>query len=92
MFMGVYHFAGDTSELLEGHRRMLALMPPGVLQIHLCLTTPTGISIYDTCPDRATFDRFSRGRDFAELVAQAGMPAPDAVPLGDVESYELHVT
>ncbi|WP_427018822.1 hypothetical protein ACQCSX_09950 [Pseudarthrobacter sp. P1] len=91
MFMGVYHFTGDTAELLAGHRRMVGLLPPGVLQIHFCLATATGISVYDTCPDRATFERFSQGPGFAGLVASAGMPAPTSVPLGEVDSYEFHV-
>ncbi|WP_026555644.1 hypothetical protein [Arthrobacter sp. 35W] len=92
MYMGVYHFTGDTAQLLEGHQRMLELLPPGVLKIHICLATESGISVYDTCPDREVFDRFSQGSGFAELVAAAGLPAPTVVPLGTVDSYEVHTT
>lgn len=90
MFMGVYHFDGDPAQLLERHKRMVGLLPPGALKIHVCLSTEGGISVYDTCPDRATFDRFSRGHSFAELVAEVGLPEPRIEALGDVESYEFH--
>ncbi|GAB2740755.1 hypothetical protein GCM10027038_43990 [Arthrobacter bambusae] len=76
MFMGVYHFDGDSAQLLEGHKRMVGLLPPGALKIHVCLSTEGGISVYDTCPDRATFDRFSSGHSSRNSSRKLDCPNP----------------
>lgn len=89
MYLGMYSFRGDTAELLAGHDRMLALLPEGQLDLHLCVETEDGIAVLDTCPNREVFDRFSRGRAFQEVVAAAGLPRPEIQPLGEVKSYVL---
>jgi hypothetical protein len=89
MYLGMYSFHGDPAELLAGHDRMLALLPAGQLELHLCLQTEEGITVLDTCPNREVFDRFSTGKDFQELVAAAGLPRPEIGHLGEIKSYVL---
>lgn len=74
MYLGMYTFRGNPAELLAGHARMLALLPEGQLDLHLCVETEDGIAVLDSCPSREVFDRFSSGRSFQELVAAAGLP------------------
>lgn len=54
MYLGMYSFRGDPAELLAGHDRMLALLPEGRLDLHLCVQTEDGIAILDTCPNRGS--------------------------------------
>lgn len=89
MYLGMYSFRGDPAELLAGHDRMLALLPAGQLDVHLCVQTEAGIAVLDTCPNREIFDRFSSGREFQELLTAAGLPHPDIRHLGEVKSYVL---
>jgi hypothetical protein len=89
MYLGMYSFRGNPAELLAGHDRLLALLPAGQLELHLCLQTEDGITVLDTCPNREVFDRFSSGRDFQELVAAAGLPRPEVARLGEIKSYVL---
>ncbi|MFF2345849.1 hypothetical protein [Pseudarthrobacter sp. NPDC058119] len=91
MYLGMYSFRGDPAELLAGHDRLLALLPQGQLDLHLCVQTKDGIAVLDTCPDREIFDRFSGSRAFQELVASAGLPRPEIQHVGDVKSYVLPV-
>ncbi|AXJ08383.1 hypothetical protein CFN17_01095 [Arthrobacter sp. PM3] len=85
----MYSFRGDPAELLAGHDRMLALLPEGQLELHVCVQTDEGIAVLDTCPSREVFDRFSSSSQFRELVAAAGLPGPEIRHLGDVRSYVL---
>lgn len=89
MYLGMYSFRGDPAELLAGHDRLLALLPAGQLELHLCVQTEDGMAVLDTCPNREVFDRFSGGREFQELVAAAGLPRPEITRLGEVKSYVL---
>jgi len=89
MYLGMYSFRGDPAELLAGHDRMLALLPAGQLELHLCVQTEDGIAVLDTCPNRQVFDRFSSGPEFQELVAAAGLPKPEIRRLGEITSYVL---
>ncbi len=89
MYLGMYTFRGDPAELIAGHDRLLALLPAGQLDLHLCVQIQDGIAVLDTCPSAEVFDRFSSSRQFQELVAEAGLPVPEIRPVGEVRSYVL---
>ncbi|MDN4643717.1 hypothetical protein [Arthrobacter sp. PsM3] len=89
MYLGMYSFRGDPAELLAAHDRLLAMLPAGQLELHLCVQTPEGIIVLDSCPSREVFDRFSSGLEFRGLVAAAGLPEPEARGLGEVRGYVL---
>ncbi|MHC6231812.1 hypothetical protein ACX5I6_19960 [Arthrobacter sp. MMS24-T111] len=85
----MYTFRGNPAELLAGHDRMLALLPEGQLDLHLCVETEDGIAVLDSCPNKEVFDRFSSGRPFQQLVAAAGLPPAEIQHLGIVKSFVL---
>ena len=84
MFLGVYHFDGDTTALLAAYDRLLALFPPNSFDLHVCIKRADGISVYDTCPDRPTFEQFSSGPEFRDTIRSAGLPSPRVEQLGDI--------
>ena len=84
MHLGIYHFAGDPAELLPAYDRMLAAMPPGTVFFHACTVEPDGIAIYDACPTREAFERFSTSPEFRAALASAGLPEPA------IESAPVH--
>jgi hypothetical protein len=86
MFLAAYHFAGDPDTLTAAYRRMLAGFPPGTLELHVSVTTPDGLTVYDACPTREVFEEFSRGADLAAAIAAAGLPAPRVEPLGEIQN------
>ena len=49
------------------------------MRLHLCLRTPDGIMLVDTCPDRDAFERFAAGDDFRALREHYGLPQPERV-------------
>jgi len=82
--LGIYRFAGDPAELLPAYDRMLAGMPPELIIFHACAAEPDGITIYDACPTREAFERFSTSSEFRAALAAAGLPEPA------IESAPLH--
>lgn len=84
MFFSVYRFQGEPAALQAGHARMLAMIPPGSISLHLSVPRPDGLDVYDACGDRATFEAFSGSDDFRGMLAAAGLPAPRIETLGDV--------
>jgi len=82
--LGIYRFAGDPGELLPAYDRMLAGMTPGVIVFHACTVEPDGITIYDACPTREAFERFSTSAEFRAALASAGLPEPA------IESTPVH--
>jgi len=87
MFIGAYYFDGDPAALLPGYDRLLGGFPPGAITLQLCAVTERGITVFDTCPSREEFEKFSIGELFSGAVAAAGLPAPRIEPVG-----ELHHT
>ncbi len=85
-FLAAYHFDGDPAELLAQYDDMRRSFPDDSLMLHACVCGVDGITIYDACPDRATFEAFSSSEGFAAEVARAGLPAPRIVPLGEIHS------
>jgi hypothetical protein len=84
MFLGVYHFDGDTTALLACYDRLLALFPPNSFDFHACVQRADGISVYDACPDRPTFEQFSSGPEFRDTIRSVGLPSPRVEQLGEV--------
>src|SRR5689334_5544136 len=84
-FLSAYDFDGDPDALLAGYDKLLASFPPETLILNVCIQRDGGITVYDTCPDRPTFEAFSTSDDFANALSGAGLPAPTAVrPLGAI--------
>jgi hypothetical protein len=84
MHLGIYRFAGDPDKLLPAYDRMMASMPPGAVVFHACTVERRGITIYDACPTREAFERFSTGADFHAALTSVGLPAPT------IESAPVH--
>ena len=89
MFLGSYAFEGDPAELVPAYERMLAQMPEGDVGLHVCVVREHGLLVLDSCPSRAVFDAFTSSKGFAAAVAEAGLPHPRVVHLGDVHHAVL---
>jgi hypothetical protein len=76
MYLGIYDFEGDADELLASYDRMIASFPGSMILFHACTVRDGGITIYDACPTKEAFERFSTGPGFAEALAAAGLPMP----------------
>jgi hypothetical protein len=74
----IWTFRGDPDELLDAYDGVAAEILPAV-RLHLCLRTTDGIVLVDTCPDRASFERFAGGEDFRALRERHGLPEPERV-------------
>ena len=86
MFLGAYHFDGDTPTLLDGYDRLLAQFPPGVLQLNVCVALDHGMTVFAACPSRQAFGGVSQSAEFLAAIAAAGLPAPRVEPLGEVHA------
>jgi hypothetical protein len=89
MFLGSYHFDGDPVALAAAYDRLMQMMPPEQIDLHVCVTRDDGITIYDACPDRDTFAAFSTSADLAGAFAAAGLPSPRVERLGEVHLAKL---
>ncbi|MGI5125903.1 hypothetical protein ACQEVB_03710 [Pseudonocardia sp. CA-107938] len=84
MFLSAYHFDGDPMTLVPAYDRMREGFPPDMFDLHACVVTGSGITVYDGCPTREDFEGFSVSADFRSAVAAAGLPQPRIEPLGEV--------
>lgn len=84
MFLASYRFTGEPAALLAAHSRLIALVPAEQLHLHACAPHPAGLDVYDGCPTREAFERFSTSAEFRELLSQAGLPAPIVQPIGEI--------
>lgn len=64
---------------------MIAQLPPRNLGLHLCLRTPDGIIIVDTCPTRQAFEALIESEEFRSLRERHGLPEPDSL-----EDHPVH--
>ena len=76
MHLGIYEFEGDPAVLLEAYDRLMSATADANLFWHLCAVRPDGIVIYDTCPTREAFERFSTSPEFHSALRDAGLPEP----------------
>jgi len=86
MHASISHFPGDPDELQERYDAILAEVPTGSLQLHLCLRAPDGLTVVDTCPSEQDFQAFHHGDAFRSLRARHGLPDPDRI-----EDFPVHV-
>lgn len=84
MYFSTYSFTGDSTDLAERFDRLLAGFPQDELILNVAVRTDTGLTVYDTCPDRAAFEGFSTGEEFAAALQANGLPTPVITPVGEI--------
>ncbi|WP_445189264.1 hypothetical protein ACTXG6_19750 [Pseudonocardia sp. Cha107L01] len=84
MFLSAYHFDGHPTALLPAYDLLRQGFPPDTFELHACVVTGVGITVYDACPTREVFEGFSIGPEFLGSLAAAGLPRPRIEPLGEV--------
>ena len=90
-FLGAYRFDGDPEELLAAHDRLMAGFPPDMIEFHVCIARPDGITIFDACPDEATFAGFSTSPEFRGALEGVGLPEPTVERLGVIHDARSKV-
>ena len=86
MFLGIYRFEGESSELREAYDRMLEQMPHSGMQLHICVSDTDGLTIYDTCPSKEEFLSFASSAELNSIVKAVGLPKPMITPVGEVHA------
>jgi hypothetical protein len=89
MYVATYTFTGDPTDLAGRYDAMLAEFPPDEIILHVCAVGENTLTILDTCPDRATFESFSTGPDFAAALRRHGLPTPTVVGLGELHASRV---
>jgi hypothetical protein len=84
MYLGIYDFAGDPDRLLQAYDRLMAEIPESSVHLHACAVRAGGITIYDACPTKEAFERFSTSAAFRNGAAAAALPEPT------IEGLPLH--
>lgn len=85
MHFGIYTYDGDPDGLLAAYDRLMAGMPEEGVTFHACAVREGGITVFDACPSREAFERFSTSAEFRGAAEAAGLPAPSRV-----EGLPLH--
>jgi hypothetical protein len=85
LYLGAAHFDGDPGELLPAYRRMLEKFGLGNLDVHLCIISEGGLTVFDACPTREIYEEFTTSETFLGAIAEAGLPAPRVSGLGDIQ-------
>src|SRR6201989_36498 len=91
-YLGAGHFDGAPRALLPAHERMLERFGLDALDVHLCITTDAGLTVFDACPTREIYEEFTRSETFLGAIAEAGLPAPRVSGLGDVQVAHVRQT
>jgi hypothetical protein len=86
MFLSRYDFAGDPQALHVALERVKERIPAGDLLLNVAVSTDSGVSLYDACPDRETFVAFSTSEQLKNMLAESGLPTPTITPLGEILS------
>jgi hypothetical protein len=84
MILSTYEFDGEPEVLIEQHRQMVSLFPPNALDLHVAVSTETGLTVFDSCPDLATHNAFVTSPEFLGTIDQVGLPRPRITIVGDV--------
>ena len=84
MHASIWKFSGDPDDLLHRYDAMLAEIPTANMRLPLCLQTPDGIVLVDTCPSRDVYEAFATG-PFPALRQRHGLPDPVAL-----EDHPVH--
>jgi len=85
MYLGIYDIDRDSRELLVAYDRLIAGMPEGQLFFHACAVRENGITIFDACPTKEAFEKFSTSAEFRNAAEAAGLPWPSKI-----EGLPLH--
>jgi hypothetical protein len=85
LYLGAAHFDGDPAELLPAYHRMLERFGLDALDVHLCITTDDGLTVFDACPSKEIYEEFTKSDTFLGAIAEAGLPAPRVSGLGDIQ-------
>ena len=85
MYLGIYDIDVDSRELLVAYDRLIAGMPEGQLFFHACAVRENGITIFDACPTKEAFEKFSTSAEFRNAAEAAGLPWPSKI-----EGLPLH--
>jgi hypothetical protein len=85
MYLGAVHFDGDPGELLPAYQRMLEKFGLEALDVHLCISTDDGLTVFDACPTKEIYEEFTRSETFLGAIAEAGLPAPRVSGLGAIQ-------
>ena len=85
MYLGAVYFDGDPGELLPAYQRMLDKFGLEALDVHLCITTDAGLTVFDACPTREIYEEFTRSETFLGAIAEAGLPIPRVSGLGNIQ-------
>jgi len=79
MHLGIYEIDGDPDELLLAYDRLTVAMPDDQVHFHACAVREEGITIYDACPTKEAFERFSTSAEFRSAADAAGLPWPSTI-------------
>lgn len=85
MYLGIYEIQGDPDELLAAYDRLTATLPEGDVVFHACGVREDGITVYDACPSKEVFEKFSTSPEFRGATEAAGLPWPSRI-----EGLPLH--
>jgi hypothetical protein len=86
MFLGIYRFEGDADRLRKAYDRMLAQIPPDGLHLHVCVTEPGALTMYDACPSKEIFQAFAASAELERWLEAAGLPSPTVTLVGEVHA------
>lgn len=86
MYLTRYDYDGDTDTLAAAHDRMFDVFPPEILDLHVLIRRPGGITVFDGCPDEQTARSFSVGAEFTTASRNVGLPPARIEYLGEVAS------
>ena len=84
MHASIWKFTGDTDDLTRRYDALVEEMPTTEFTAHLCLRTPDGIMIVDTCPTVEVFQAFATGDQFRSALRRHGLPDPE------LHDYPVH--
>jgi hypothetical protein len=90
VILSAYHFDGNPDSLMESHHRMMAMFPPSGLDLHIAVTHERGLTVFDSCPDRPTFEAFVASPEFRAALSSVGLPEPTIEVLGDVHFSHMN--
>jgi hypothetical protein len=86
MHASFWTFKGDTDDLLDSYDGAVAQVPSEAMDLHVCLRTPDGILLVDTCPTEAQARALVEDQDFRRLLTGHGLPEPESVSVHRVHS------
>lgn len=79
MYLGIYEIEGDPEQLLAAYDRVMAGMPQQPMEFHACAIREHGITIYDACPTKEDFEKFSTSAEYRAALEAAGLPEPSRI-------------